>query len=108
MRLLAAPEFLSEAANKRIVPADRITQDQISGSGTTMVLCAMPPKLRQLMQDLMAAGFNDRGGKGSHRNFRHRRGVNITLSGKSGDDAKQYQIRDVQRAIELVTNEKAK
>lgn len=29
-------------------------------------------------------------------------GVNITISGKAGDDAKHHQIKDVRRAIERV------
>jgi predicted RNA binding protein YcfA (HicA-like mRNA interferase family) len=33
----------------------------------------MPPKLRELIADLEKAGFKDRGGKGSHRNFTHPR-----------------------------------
>ena len=62
----------------------------------------MPRKIRQLIADLEAAGFANRGGKGSHRNFRHlKTGVKITISGKSGDDAKHYQERDLKRAIEL-------
>ena len=65
----------------------------------------MPPKIRELIRNLTSAGFDNRGGKGSHRNFRHPKGVNITISGRTGDDAKQYQIRDVKRAIELVTHE---
>ncbi len=65
----------------------------------------MPPKIRELIRDLTSAGFENRGGKGSHRNFRHRKGVNITISGKTGDDAKHYQVRDVMRAIELVSDE---
>ena len=65
----------------------------------------MPPKVRELIRQLESAGFNVRGGKGSHRNFRHPQGVNITISGKTGDDAKRYQIRDVEQAIELVQHE---
>ncbi len=65
----------------------------------------MPPKIRELIRDLTSAGFENRGGKGSHRNFRHRNGVNITVSGKTGDDAKHYQVRDVMRAIEMVSDE---
>ncbi|MGH7180768.1 MAG: type II toxin-antitoxin system HicA family toxin, partial [Nitrospiraceae bacterium] len=43
------------------------------------------------------------GGKGSHRNFVHPRIAKpITISGKPGDDAKQYQIRAVRTAIEEV------
>lgn len=67
----------------------------------------MPPKIRELIKDLKASGFVDRGGKGSHRNFRHPKGVNITLSGKTGQDAKAYQVRDVKRAIELIDDENA-
>jgi predicted RNA binding protein YcfA (HicA-like mRNA interferase family) len=60
----------------------------------------MPRKLRELIADLKRAGFVDRGGKGSHRNFKHASGVKITLSGKPGDDAKPYQEREVQKALE--------
>lgn len=67
----------------------------------------MPPKVRELIRELTAAGFENRGGKGSHRNYRHPKGANITISGRTGDDAKQYQIRDVKRAIEIVADEKA-
>jgi predicted RNA binding protein YcfA (HicA-like mRNA interferase family) len=67
----------------------------------------MPPKIRDLIQNLESASFVNRGGKGSHRNFRHPQGVNITLSGATGQDAKRYQIRDVKRAIELIDDEKA-
>ena len=65
----------------------------------------MPPKVRELIRKLTSAGFENHGGTGSHRNFRHPRGVNITISGRVGDDAKHYQIRDVKRAIELVSDE---
>ena len=60
----------------------------------------MPRKIRELIAELKSAGFIDRGGKGSHRNFKHASGVKITLSGKRGDDAKPYQERDVRKAIE--------
>jgi predicted RNA binding protein YcfA (HicA-like mRNA interferase family) len=66
----------------------------------------MPPKIREWMRELTKAGFENRGGNGSHRNFRHPKGVNITISGRAGNDAKHYQIRDVKRAIELVSDEK--
>jgi len=59
----------------------------------------MPRKVRELVRDLLKAGFADRGGKGSHRNFKHPRGVKITVSGSPGDDAKPYQERDVKKAI---------
>ena len=59
----------------------------------------MPRKIRELIRDLERAGFADRGGKGSHRNFKHACGAKIMISGKLGDDAKRYQERDVERAI---------
>ena len=61
----------------------------------------MPRKIRELVADLEAAGFVDRGGKGSHRNFVHPNvSKPITLSGKLGDDAKAYQEKAVKLAIE--------
>ncbi|MBS0154191.1 MAG: type II toxin-antitoxin system HicA family toxin [Nitrospira sp.] len=63
----------------------------------------MPPKVRELVSELQKVGFIDRGGKGSHRNFVHPKAIKpITLSGAPGDDAKQYQIRAVRRAIEEI------
>jgi len=59
----------------------------------------MPRKLRELIRDLAKAGFVARGGKGSHRNFKHPRGVKITLAGNLGADAKPYQERDVATAV---------
>jgi predicted RNA binding protein YcfA (HicA-like mRNA interferase family) len=52
------------------------------------------------MAALKRAGFIEREGKGSDRNFKHPSGVKLTLSGKPGDDAKSYQERDVREAIE--------
>ncbi|MCA9101441.1 MAG: type II toxin-antitoxin system HicA family toxin [Planctomycetales bacterium] len=61
----------------------------------------MPRKVRELIRDLEQAGFVNRGGKGSHRNFVHPNVAQpLTLSGKLGTDAKRYQERAVQRAIE--------
>ena len=62
----------------------------------------MPRKVRELVRDLVRAGFVDRGGKGSHRNFLHPRGIRITISGGMGDDAKSYQERDTQKALREV------
>jgi predicted RNA binding protein YcfA (HicA-like mRNA interferase family) len=60
----------------------------------------MPPKIRELVAALEKAGFEDRGGKGSHRNFVHPRvSKPVTVSGRLGDDAKPYQIRAVSSAI---------
>lgn len=55
----------------------------------------MPKKLRELIQALERGGFVNRGGKGSHRNFEHPKGIRITISGQLGDDAKPYQEREV-------------
>jgi len=61
----------------------------------------MPPKVRELVAELQKAGFVDRGGKGSHRNFVHPKvSKPITISGASGEDAKHYLVRAVRRAVE--------
>jgi predicted RNA binding protein YcfA (HicA-like mRNA interferase family) len=67
----------------------------------------MPRKVRQLISDLERAGFLNRGGKGGHRNVVHPKGVRVTLSGGSGDDAKHYQERDVRRAIHAAGGEQS-
>lgn len=61
----------------------------------------MPRKVRQLESDLRRAGFAvdpDRG-KGSHGWWMHPTGVRVTLAGRSGADAKDYQEQDVRDAI---------
>ena len=59
------------------------------------------PKVRELVAELESAGFVDRGGKGSHKNFVHPKVARlVTISGNAGDDAKPYQIRAVRLAIE--------
>ena len=61
----------------------------------------MPPKVRELVKDLEKAGFRDRGGRGSHRNFVHPKvSKPVTISGKLGDDAKKYYIRAVEKAVQ--------
>lgn len=61
----------------------------------------MPLKVRELIAELQKAGFLDRGGKGSHRNFVHPNARKpVTISGKLGDDAKHYQVRAVRLAME--------
>jgi predicted RNA binding protein YcfA (HicA-like mRNA interferase family) len=60
----------------------------------------MPKKIRVLVKELEKAGFVNRGGKGSHRNFLHPSGIVLTLSGKLGDDAKPYQEKLVKQKIE--------
>jgi predicted RNA binding protein YcfA (HicA-like mRNA interferase family) len=61
----------------------------------------VPQKIRELVAELERAGFINRGGKGSHRNFAHPKvSKPITISGALGDDAKQYQVRAVKSAVE--------
>jgi predicted RNA binding protein YcfA (HicA-like mRNA interferase family) len=62
----------------------------------------MPRKIRELIGDLERAGFVNRGGKGSHRNYEHSKGVRVTVAGRPGDDAKPYQEREVKKKIEEV------
>jgi len=62
----------------------------------------MPRKIRELIRDLEKAGFMGRAGKGSHRRFRHPRGVRVTISGNPGDDARPYQERDLAKALREV------
>lgn len=66
----------------------------------------VPKKIRELISLLEKEGFQDRGGKGSHRNF-SKGSVDITVSGKAGADAKRYQETQVEKAIERSKNEKA-
>jgi predicted RNA binding protein YcfA (HicA-like mRNA interferase family) len=63
----------------------------------------MPPKIRALISQLQNIGFENRGGKGSHRNFTHKSGIKITVIGKTGDDAKPYQIKAVKKVIDEVS-----
>lgn len=61
----------------------------------------LPRKIRELIKELEQAGFADRGGRGSHRNFVHPNVAKpITLSGQPGDDALRYQEQAVRLAIE--------
>jgi predicted RNA binding protein YcfA (HicA-like mRNA interferase family) len=66
----------------------------------------MPRKVRQLIADLERAGFVNRGGKGSHRNYVHAKGLRVTVSGGAGEDAKHYQERDVQRALDAAKDQR--
>ncbi|MEO1496734.1 MAG: type II toxin-antitoxin system HicA family toxin [Planctomycetota bacterium] len=59
----------------------------------------MPQKIRDLVKRLEKAGFVNRGGKGSHRNFEHPTGVRLTLSGSLENNAKRYQEREVDQQI---------
>ena len=62
----------------------------------------MPKKVRELISMLERAGFINRGGKGSHRNYLHPSGVKITISGKPGNDALKYQEKEVKNVISEV------
>ncbi|MBI2431812.1 MAG: type II toxin-antitoxin system HicA family toxin [Candidatus Hydrogenedentes bacterium] len=63
----------------------------------------MPPKVRELIAKLEKAGFVNRGGKGSHRNYIHPDlSEPVTVSGNLGDDARRYQVRSVEAAIKEV------
>jgi predicted RNA binding protein YcfA (HicA-like mRNA interferase family) len=59
----------------------------------------MPRKIRELIRDLEGAGFVNRGGGGSHRNYQYPKNPCVTISGQTGDDAKPYQEREVKNAI---------
>lgn len=63
----------------------------------------MPRKIRELVRDLLDAGFEERPGKGSHRNYRHPLVAKVvTISGKDGDDARRHLEKTVQEAIDEV------
>ncbi|HEX4204515.1 MAG TPA: type II toxin-antitoxin system HicA family toxin [Ktedonobacteraceae bacterium] len=60
----------------------------------------MPLKVRELKAALSKAGFVWRPGKGSHTFWAHPDLPDeVTLSGKDGEDAKAYQVRDVRNAL---------
>jgi predicted RNA binding protein YcfA (HicA-like mRNA interferase family) len=65
----------------------------------------VPPKIRELIRELEKAGFRNRGGKGSHRNYLHPAGARVTIGGKLGDDAKPYVEKEVRHAIAQVSDE---
>ena len=65
----------------------------------------MPNKIRNLVKMLKDAGFKEirGGGKGAHRKFTHPNFAGaVTISGKLGDDAKPYQSKQVEQAIERI------
>ena len=64
----------------------------------------MPPKIRELIAELERAGFINRGGKGSHRNYEHLSGYRITISGNLGSDARKFQEKLVKKALKEVKN----
>ncbi|MBE8997236.1 MULTISPECIES: type II toxin-antitoxin system HicA family toxin [unclassified Nostoc] len=61
----------------------------------------MPKKIRELKSLLLQAGFTYRHGKGSHTNWYHPLlSGRVTISGKDGNDAKAYQEKDVNNALQ--------
>jgi predicted RNA binding protein YcfA (HicA-like mRNA interferase family) len=65
----------------------------------------MPRKIRELIKDLKNSGFYEisGSGKGSHRKFTHKNYAGaVTLSGKASEDAKIYQEKQVEQALEKV------
>jgi predicted RNA binding protein YcfA (HicA-like mRNA interferase family) len=54
----------------------------------------------ELIADLETAGFSVKPGKGSHRKYRNPKGIIAVISGKSGDDAKHYQEKQVMLKIQ--------
>jgi predicted RNA binding protein YcfA (HicA-like mRNA interferase family) len=65
---------------------------------------SMPPKIRKLKAKLEKAGFVCRSAKGSHTRWKHPLvpEIYLTLSGKDGEDANEYKIRQVDEAIAKV------
>ncbi len=61
----------------------------------------MPPKVRQLEAEFRRAEFSSRPAKGSHTVWFHPRfpDIEVTLSGHSGDDARDYQVLKVRKAL---------
>ncbi len=60
----------------------------------------MPRKLRELIAELRRAGFVQESAKGSHRKFRHPKGITVILSGHNeGVDAKPYQEKQIKNLI---------
>jgi predicted RNA binding protein YcfA (HicA-like mRNA interferase family) len=69
----------------------------------------MPKKIRELKKLLQQAGFTQRTGKGSHTNWYHPLYLGrITISGKDGSDAKEYQENEVFQAIKQVKRREKK
>jgi predicted RNA binding protein YcfA (HicA-like mRNA interferase family) len=61
----------------------------------------MPEKIKKLKARLEKAGFIYQSAKGSHTRWKHPLApeINLTLSGKDGDDADVYKIKQVDAAI---------
>jgi predicted RNA binding protein YcfA (HicA-like mRNA interferase family) len=64
----------------------------------------MPLKIKKLKATLARAGFVQRPGKGSHTVWAHPEipELSLTISGKDGDDAHPYQVKDVRNVLGMV------
>ncbi len=63
----------------------------------------MPRKIRELKQILRKSGFMEIAGKGSHTNWTHPNYIGkLTISGQDSADAKPYQEKDVNLAIQEI------
>ena len=63
----------------------------------------MPKKIKELKKLLRKVGFTEKPAKGSHTKWSHPLlSGKVILSGKDGDDAKPYQEKDVEQAIEKI------
>jgi predicted RNA binding protein YcfA (HicA-like mRNA interferase family) len=67
-----------------------------------VLLDNVPEKIRELESRLQRAGFFREPGKGSQRTWVHDTGVQLTMSGKAGDDAQHYQIKKTNDALRQV------
>lgn len=64
----------------------------------------MPKKIRELKQILRKSGFVEIAGKGSHTNWTHPSYIGkLTISGQDSADAKRYQEKDVNLAIQEIS-----
>ena len=63
----------------------------------------MPRKIRELIAEYRRAGAMIESGRGSHRKIRHPNYPGcVIVSGRSGEDAKRYQEKDLRTFIELI------
>jgi len=61
----------------------------------------MPKKIREVENLVLKAGWNNRGGKGSHRNYVHSiTDAVVTICGRAGDDCPRYLERQITKALE--------
>ena len=70
----------------------------------------MPRKIRELIQDLKAAGWRQvSGGKGSHRKFKHDTFPgSVMIPGHENNDAKPYLEKQVRNAVKGKAHERVR